>query len=585
MTNRLSAPPARVASNATSSSATLLIGYAVNAMPSESAPRRANVSSASKCCGLKIAATRRVSGATSLSSSIRFAAISSVRNVSPVKFVAGRASDAAIPARIGLSLMPATIGIAPWLASNNALATSPPTASSRSGFCATSSAANSGSRAAMPSAWRWTISMLRPSINPRWTSASFNDWSIGPSVAPPKTSHPIRTARRCAAAGLSGMAAAAPPRTAMNSRRRIRSPRTRAAPPDRLSLPQCRCQGRCGFNHEAADASRRLGFDPSGPLPASVLALPVLALDVLDRDDAGAVGLEHRHALRAAPDDADVVDRHADGLALVGDQHDLVGVLDREGGHELAVALVHRHGDDAFAAASRDPVLVGRGALAVALLGDREHELLGLVHMGVFVPELDLPGHRLLRLRALHAIRRRLVRRLDSEGATHRRGASQERHPLLRRRVDMAQDRHRDEAVALAERNAAHARRVAALEHAHIGNGEADALALRRREQHVVGLRADLHVDDLVALVELHRDLAGAVDLHEVRQLVAADAAGPCREHHVAPVPGGLVLGQRHDRRDPLALLERQHAAQEPALGVRRRERQAPDLLLVDLAE
>ncbi len=53
----------------------------------------------------------------------------------------------------------------------------------------------------------------------------------------------------------------------------------------------------------------------------------------------------------------------------------------------------------------------------------------------------------------------------------------------------------------------------------------------------------------------------------EVGQLVAADAAGSRREHHVEPVPGGLVLGQRHDRGDALALLERQHAAQEPPLA------------------
>jgi hypothetical protein len=58
----------------------------------------------------------------------------------------------------------------------------------------------------------------------------------------------------------------------------------------------------------------------------------------------------------------------ADELAAVGHQHDLVAVLDGEGGDELAVALVHRHGDDALAAAARDPVLEGRGALAVAVL-------------------------------------------------------------------------------------------------------------------------------------------------------------------------------------------------------------------------
>ena len=61
-------------------------------------------------------------------------------------------------------------------------------------------------------------------------------------------------------------------------------------------------------------------------------------------------------------------------------------------------------------------------------------------------------------------------------------------------------------------------------------------------------------VDDVVALVELHGDLAGAVDVDEVRQLVAAHAAARRGEHHVELVPVVLVLGQRHDGGDALAL-------------------------------
>ena len=67
---------------------------------------------------------------------------------------------------------------------------------------------------------------------------------------------------------------------------------------------------------------------------------------------------------------------HADQLAAVGDQHDLVALLDREGGHQPAVALVDDHGDDAFAAAAGDAVVVGRGALAEAALGHGQHVLL-----------------------------------------------------------------------------------------------------------------------------------------------------------------------------------------------------------------
>ena len=67
----------------------------------------------------------------------------------------------------------------------------------------------------------------------------------------------------------------------------------------------------------------------------------------------------------------------------IGDEHDLVALLDREGADQPAVPLVDGHGDDAFAAASGDAVLVGRGALAVAVLRHREDELLVRAHLGV----------------------------------------------------------------------------------------------------------------------------------------------------------------------------------------------------------
>ena len=58
----------------------------------------------------------------------------------------------------------------------------------------------------------------------------------------------------------------------------------------------------------------------------------------------------------ARPGDADARDRHADELAAVGHQHDLVAVLHRERSDERAVAGVDRHGDDAFAAAPGDAI-------------------------------------------------------------------------------------------------------------------------------------------------------------------------------------------------------------------------------------
>ena len=111
-------------------------------------------------------------------------------------------------------------------------------------------------------------------------------------------------------------------------------------------------------------------------------------------------------------------------LPCVGHQHDLVGLLDRERGdqladlrleHELAALLLPDvHGDDAFAAAAGDAVLVGRGALAVAALRQRQHELLGRRHFDIALfAELDR-RHRLL------AVGHRLL--LDA-AAPHRVGA------------------------------------------------------------------------------------------------------------------------------------------------------------------
>ena len=58
-----------------------------------------------------------------------------------------------------------------------------------------------------------------------------------------------------------------------------------------------------------------------------------------------------------------------------------------------------------------------------------------------------------------------------------------------------------------------------------------------RRQQHVVALGADLHVDDRLALVELHGDLAVAAHVDEVGELVAPDGAAGGGEHHVELAP------------------------------------------------
>ena len=121
----------------------------------------------------------------------------------------------------------------------------------------------------------------------------------------------------------------------------------------------------------------------------------------------------------------------------------------------------------------------------------------------------------------------------------------------------------------------------AALEHAHVGDGEADGLPLRRGQQHVLVLVADRDTDDAVALVELHGDLAVLPHLDEVGELVAPDGAAVGGEHDVELGPASLILGQRQDGGDVLVLCERQEIDERLAAGLRRRDGQAPYLHLV----
>src|SRR3546814_14946282 len=94
------------------------------------------------------------------------------------------------------------------------------------------------------------------------------------------------------------------------------------------------------------------------------------------RDDTLAlVDAEERDAAGGAAGDADVVDRAADQLAGVGHQHDLVAERHREGGHHAGLAPAGTRQvevADALPAAAGQAVLIGRGSLAVAVVGDGE---------------------------------------------------------------------------------------------------------------------------------------------------------------------------------------------------------------------
>src|SRR5215510_15826994 len=271
-----------------------------------------------------------------------------------------------------------------------------------------------------------------------------------------------------------------------------------------------------GMMHEPAALATAMGKEALR-LGAAVL-LAFLA-DALDGDHALVVGrIEHDHPLGRASGDADAFDPGADELATVGDQHQLVAVLDRERGDQLAglladaaVALAHVHCHDAFAAAAGDPVFVGRRSLAVAALRDREHELLGRRHLYIaLLAELDRAGDA--GLGRVLCIGCGLLG-IAVEATPHRVGALEIGHALIGGRVHVAQDRQRDQLVALGQRDAADAHGGAALEHAYVGDGETDALAARGGEQHIVPLRALLHVEDGLALVELHGDDAGTANI------------------------------------------------------------------------
>ena len=80
----------------------------------------------------------------------------------------------------------------------------------------------------------------------------------------------------------------------------------------------------------------------------------------------------------------------------------------------------------------------------------------------------------------------------------------------------MTQNCQRDNAVFFGEIYAAHAHRIAAFEHPHFINFKANTLALRCGQQHVIRLGAKLHVDNALALIELHCNFTGAVDCGKV---------------------------------------------------------------------
>ncbi|KIU01543.1 hypothetical protein QU38_01085, partial [Staphylococcus aureus] len=98
-------------------------------------------------------------------------------------------------------------------------------------------------------------------------------------------------------------------------------------------------------------------------------------LDPRSGDDMLVVGhIEQAHARRAAADHAQVAQRHADHLGLVGDQHQLVSLARREARHHRPVAADIVDIGDALAAAASASIFIGRAQLAIAVRADSEDE-------------------------------------------------------------------------------------------------------------------------------------------------------------------------------------------------------------------
>src|SRR5260370_14564697 len=105
--------------------------------------------------------------------------------------------------------------------------------------------------------------------------------------------------------------------------------------------------------HDARECLHRHFRLPPPDLAAISVAVAVFGIlaDMLDRHHMLVLGgVEHDDALGRAASDPDALDRAADQLTLVGHQHDLFGLLDRQRSYHLAAAAIDGHLHDSFAA-------------------------------------------------------------------------------------------------------------------------------------------------------------------------------------------------------------------------------------------
>ena len=90
----------------------------------------------------------------------------------------------------------------------------------------------------------------------------------------------------------------------------------------------------------------------------------------------------HDDPLRGAAGSLDVVDRHLDHRAAVGDEHHLVPVTHDARAGQLPLRLRQLHCPDSEPPATLDGIVTDRGALPITVL--RHHQ-----HVGVVVGNVD----------------------------------------------------------------------------------------------------------------------------------------------------------------------------------------------------
>ncbi len=193
--------------------------------------------------------------------------------------------------------------------------------------------------------------------------------------------------------------------------------------------------------------------------------------------------------MRITPGNADIHHRRADQLAAVGDQHDLLILRYREGGHHIAIPAGCFDIDNSLPAAVCHTIFIGVGPLAVAIFSNGEQHFLFCEQRFV-----------------LSRIKPRIIR----HSARFINGFTRFQVSIagFRIRIHGFQDRHADHTIALGQLHAAHATGITPFEQTHIRRLEADTFAALGRQQHVGIRRTYLHADKLIILIQLHGDLA-----------------------------------------------------------------------------